>query len=290
MADLPAARVNPGRPFSKGGVDYAGPFQLSRSKGQAISTSKGYLAVFVCLATKAIHLELAGDLTTEYFLGCLTRFIGRRGRPLELWSDNATNFRGANNELRRLFLESKLDWQKVQNTLVEDRTTWHFIPSSAPHFGGLWEAGVKSMKSHLRRITGSRKLTYEEFSTLLVEIEIVLNSRPMIPLSSDLDVLTPGHFLIGSALTSNPQLSSTNETLDTLSHWKLMRGIRDHFWRRWSRDYLNTLQQRSKWTRPSSNLRVGDVVIIIDPSLIGPRGRWPLVRVVTIKTQSGTYT
>ncbi|XP_043462857.1 uncharacterized protein LOC122498921 [Leptopilina heterotoma] len=199
MADLPAARVNPGSPLSKVGVDYAGPFQILRSKGRGVSSSKGYVAVFVCLATKAIHLELVGDLSTESFLGCLTRFTCRRGRPLEVWSDNATNFRGADNELRRLFLEAETDWQHVQDVLAQEKTMWRFIPPSAPHFGGLWEAGVKSMKNHLRRITGSRKLTYEQFTTLLVEIEMALNCRPLIPLSGDLDdldVLTPGRHSI----------------------------------------------------------------------------------------------
>ncbi|XP_043480098.1 uncharacterized protein LOC122509865 [Leptopilina heterotoma] len=128
MGDLPAARVNPSRPFSRVGVDYAGPFQIARSKGKGISTSKGYVAVFVCLATKSIHLELVGDLTTESFLGTLSRFVGRRGRPVELWSDNATNFRGADLELHKLFLEAKIDWNRVKDILSWYRT--HFYPST----------------------------------------------------------------------------------------------------------------------------------------------------------------
>ncbi|XP_043464231.1 uncharacterized protein LOC122499785 [Leptopilina heterotoma] len=291
MADLPAARVNPADPFSKTGVDYDGPFEVLQTKGRGASSTKGYVAVFVCLITKAIDLELVGDLTTESFLAALTRFTGRRGRPLELWSDNATNFRGADLELRRLFQDAKLDWHKVEDSLAQESIRWQFIPPSAPHFGGLWEAGVKSM--NLRRVAGLRNLVYEEFATLLVEIEMVLNSRPLVPLTGDLEdlnTLTPGHFLIGRALNSLPQPPSSDRNLDRLSHW-------------WSRDYLNTLQKRSKWTRSRPNLKVGEMVVVIDPSLLGPSGGWPigrimkthggpdqLILVATVKTQRGTYT
>lgn len=126
MADLPKERVTAAKPFSKTGVDYAGPFQIRRSKGRGISSTKGYVAIFVCLATKAIHLEVVGDLTTESFLGALARFVSRRGRPLE----------------------------------------------------SVEEAWVKSMKIHLRRVTGSRKFTYEEFATLLEPGNIVIIKDP----------------------------------------------------------------------------------------------------------------
>ena len=232
MAPLPAARVTPSRPFNRTGVDYAGPYHVLRSKGRGTASSKGYVAVFVCLVTKAIHLELVGDLTTESFLGALSRFIGRRGRPAELWSDNATNFRGAHVELRRLLRQAELDWDRVEGSLAQDGIAWHFIPPSAPHFGGLWEAGVKSMKIHLRRVSGSKRLTYEEFSTLLVEIEMILNSRPVMPLAGgidDLNVLTPAHFLVGIPLTTFPQPNTVESNLDQLTHWKLVQGLRDHF-------------------------------------------------------------
>ncbi|XP_058808605.1 uncharacterized protein LOC131674108 [Phymastichus coffea] len=306
MAALPPARVTPARPFSKCGVDYAGPFSMCRNKGRGAATLKGYVALFVCLCTKAVHLELVSDLTTASFLGAFTRFVGRRGRPAEVWSDNGTNFRGAALELRRLLREAEIDWGVVEGELAKDGTSWKFIPPSAPHFGGLWEAGVKSMKRHLMRVASPRRLTYEELTTLLVSIEATLNSRPLIPPAGDLgdiEALTPSHFLIGTSATSYPQTSSANQPLDRASHWELVQAMRSHFWTRWSREYLNTLLQRSKWKSPQPNLEVGDFVILLDPTLLRPDGRWPLgrvtatmpgsdglVRAVTVKTATGEYT
>ena len=132
------------------------------------------------------------------------------------------------------------------------------------------------MKNHLRRVAGPRRLTYEEFSTVLVEIEAVLNNSPLSPLSDgpdDLDPLTPAHFLVGSSLASFPQPSSQDVVLDRLSHWDLVKGMRDYFWTRWAREYLHSLQQRAKWQRPRDNLAINNLVVIIDPSLIQANGR-----------------
>ena len=305
MASLPSARVTPEPAFLHTGVDYAGPFQVLRSKGRGIRSSKGYIALFVCFSSKAIHLELVGDLTSSSFLGALSRFVNRRGKPAEIWSDNAKCFKGADFELQRLLQDASFDWEKVSSNLAEQGIKWQFIPPSAPHFGGLWEAGVKSVKSHLQRIAGPRNLTYEEFSTLLASIEGVLNSRPLTPITGeidDLEMLTPAHFLIGRSLISIPEPIAAT-TIDHATHWSLVKTLRDQFWTRWSKEYLNTLQQRSKWTRPRANLRVGDVVIIIDPALLKSNGRWPLgrviearpgsdnlVRVATVRTETSTYT
>ena len=306
MAQLPAARVTPATPFLKTGVDYAGPFSILRTKGRGVRSCKGYVALFVCLATKAIHLELVGDLTTGSFLGALERFAGRRGRPAEIWSDNGTTFRGANAELNRLRRAAEIDWGLIESSLADQGISWRFIPPSAPHFGGLWEAAVKSTKVQLRRVVGPRRLTFEEFSTLLVSVERVLNCRPLVPLSGDpddLEALTPAHFLTGRSLASTPQPLVADRPLDHAQHWSLVKGIRDRFWTRWSREYLHTLQQRQKWTRRRPNLEVDDLVIVVDPPLLRPDGRWPLgritsvhpgaddlVRVATVRTATGTYT
>ena len=285
MAPLPSVRVIPARAFLHTGVDYAGPFKILSAKGRGIRTTKGYIAVFVCLSTKALHLELVGDLTTESFLGALSRFYGHRGRPKEIWSDNASNFYKADFELRSMLFKAEINWGLVAGKLADQGINWHFIPPAAPHFGGLWEAGVKSVKSHLKRVAGPRNLTFEEFSTLLVEIEMVLNCRPLTPLTGELDdleVLTPGHFLVEGGLSSIPEASTNNKKIDTLTHWKLVRELRNRFWDRWSREYINTLQQRCKWTERRSNLQTGDLVLVLDPSLLLPNGRWPLGRILNI--------
>ena len=184
--------------------------------------------------------------------------------------------------------------------LASQGTEWRFIPPSAPHFGGLWEAGVKATKFHLRRVMGEQLLTYEELSTLLCQVEACLNSRPLYPLSSDpsdYQALTPGHLLIGESPVCVPEPSTAQSAVgaSVLSRHQLITNMRDHFWRRWSDEYLNHLQQLGKWCTRSANLLPGTLVLLRDELL--PPARWSmgrivrthpgddgLVRVVTIKT------
>ena len=284
MAPLPMERVIRNPAFTETGLDYAGPIKLHMSKGRGAKTYKGYIALFVCLCTKAVHLEVVGDLQTDSFIGALKRFIGRRGKPAEIWSDNASTFQGADAELRALLMEAKDAFKEAPNYLSNEGINWRFVPPKAPHFGGIWEAGIKSAKSHLKKVLGSRILTFEEMSTLLVQIEMVLNSRPLIPFSGeidDLDILTPGHFLRGAALNQLPTPIKVPDKIDHLSHWKLVEALRNQFWLQWSRDYLHTLQQRVKWPVSKKNIRLGEIVSIVDASLLKD-GRWPLGRVINI--------
>ena len=155
MGYLPSARITPSRPFSRTGLDYAGPFCVNATKGRGVLITKGYLAVFICLATRRCILALR-------------RFASRIGSATEIWSDNATTFHRADAELRAMFREAELDWPHVKKRLADEGIIWRFIPPSAPHFGGLWEAAVKSAKTHLEKIIGQRSLTYEELTTLMV--------------------------------------------------------------------------------------------------------------------------
>ncbi|XP_048261980.1 uncharacterized protein LOC125385143 [Bombus terrestris] len=216
---------------------------------------------------KAVHLELVTDLTSEAFIAALRRFIARRGFCVTIYSDNGTNFVGANNELRELrnLLQSDDHKVRIQSFLADRRIEWHFIPPNSPHFGGLWEAAVKSFKRHLRRVAGNELLTYENLNTLIIEIESILNSRPLTPISSDpndLLVLTPGHFLIGDALTSFRERDFRDTPSNRLSSWQHIQRIKQHFWRRWHREYLNELNIRNKWSKGSHDIRVGTVVVL----------------------------
>ena len=207
MGQLPSLRTNPARPFLHSGVDYAGPFSVKTWKGRTSTTYKVYLVIFICFATSAVHLELSSDYTTEGFLAAYRRFVGRRGLCATVTSDQGTNLVGADAELRRLFDGASKEFENLRNLLASDHTKWCFNPPGAPHFGGKWEAAVKSAKFHLRRVVGEAILTYEEFSTLLIQIESVLNSRPMCPISddpNDISALTPGHFLTCGPLNSVP--------------------------------------------------------------------------------------
>ncbi|CAB0045245.1 unnamed protein product [Trichogramma brassicae] len=279
MAPLPAFRVTASRPFTATGLDYAGPFALRASKGRGQKSFKGYVAVFTCFATRAMHLEVVSDYTSKTFLMALRRFFARRGLSRRLVTDNGTTFQGAVSELQKMFRAASAFHNEVSAVLTRDEIQWDFIPPRAPHFGGLWEAGVKAFKFHLKRIIGETRLTFEEFSTLTAQIEACLNSRPISPLSADsqdVAALTPGHFLIGSTLLSAPE-PAEEEPLEGLPRWKIAMQMRNHFWRRWYREVLHHMQVRQKWPTVQSGLKLGDLVLITED--MQPPQRWPLARV-----------
>jgi len=279
MGDLPSSRVTPAPPFEHAGVDYAGPFRVTSFVGRGQKAHKVYVALFICFVTKAIHLECVEDYSTAEFLAAFKRFVSCRGLPRHLYSDNGTNFRGADHELQRHF-NSLSKEPSLLCALANDGTDWHFIPSLAPHFGGLWEAGVQSFKSHLRKVIGSRTPSQSEFLTLLCQIEACLNSKPLAALNddpSDMSVLTPSHFLIGRPLISMPEESVLAINPNRLSRWQLVRAMLEQFWHAWSLDYLNMLQRRNKWNRISCNFKVGDLVLVKNPLL--PPNKWELARV-----------
>jgi len=171
MGQLPALRTKPSRAFMHSGVDYAGPFNLKAFRGRGATTYKGYLVVFVCFTTSAVHLEMTSDYTSDGFVVAYKRFAGRRGLSATLRIDCGANLVGADAELRRLFFAASEEFTRIRNLLANDGTVWSFNPPSAPHFGGKWEAAVKSTKHHIRRVVGEALLTYEEFSSLLTQIE-----------------------------------------------------------------------------------------------------------------------
>lgn len=302
MGNLPECRVNPGRPFITTGVDYCGPFWVHyQLRGKR--PHKVYIAVFCCFTTKAIHLEVVTNLTTDAFIGALKRFISRRGRCQTMYSDNATNFVGAKNQLEELStaIFSSSSQEKIGRACANEGIDFKFIPPRAPHFGGLWEAAVKSAKHLLLRTTSTASLTHEELETVVIEVEAILNSRPLTPVSSDahdLTALTPGHFLIGEPLTAQIDTRANQPTSSLATRWKLVSQLKHVFWNRWSKEYLSELQQRHKWRTASSNVQAGQLVIIKEDNV--PVMKWPLgrivktykgpdgfVRVVDVKTSSG---
>lgn len=305
MADLPSARVTPARPFTHTGVDFTGHVDVKLNKGRGVKTSKGYIAIFICMATKAVHIELVSDLSTEAFILAFQRMCSRRGTPQHVYSDCGTNFIGAsrmlNNEYELFEKELSADFfDEISKMKVE----WHFNAPAWPTAGGIWEASVRSMKHHLRRVLGEQKLTYEEFSTLLSKIEACMNSRPLCALTEDPDeffnYLTPGHFLTGSPTMTLPISDYEDDRHFNLrKRWQLTEHMHQRFWKVWSNDYLTSLQARSKWRKPTPNIKKGDIVLVRENNL--PPGKWAMgrvievhpgsdnrVRVTTIKTQFGT--
>ncbi|XP_039285255.1 uncharacterized protein LOC120351528 [Nilaparvata lugens] len=241
MSDLPHFRVNASSVFVHVGVDFAGPFNMKCSSLKKPRVYKGYLALFICLAVKAVHLEYVSELTTESFLAAFDRFASRRGLPSHVYSDNGLNFVGAAKKLSdisKFLADSKTD---IFNALVQREVTWHFNPPSAPNFGGIWEANIKSAKTLLKIQIGDNPITMEEYFTVFSRIESIMNSRPLLERSQDPNetspLLTPGHFLIG-----RPLLQAVEIPLDTTTpvrqRWTHLRRIVQTFWNLWSTEYL----------------------------------------------------
>ncbi|GFS73722.1 integrase catalytic domain-containing protein [Trichonephila clavipes] len=177
----------------------------------------------------------------------------------------------------------KLPDHTLAEFLTNESIEWNFIPPRSPNHGGLWEAGVKAFKFHLKRVVGNAHLTLEEFITILCEIEAVLDSRPLTPLTSnfdDFETLTPGHFLVGRPLTSIVEAQITNINENQLSRWERIKKITQHIYKLWKRDYLNNLQERHKWKFNKNNVSVGTLVLIKDENL--PSTKWSTGRITEI--------
>lgn len=307
MAEHRPCRVNEAvKPFVHTGTDYAGPFKVTLTRARGIRATKAYVCLFVCLTTRAVHIELAGDLSTACFLSAFKRFLSRRGPISRIYSDNGTNFIGARRIIteHQQFLRSKHFKTEFGHTLSENRIDWSLNVPAASHFGGNWEANIKSLKTHLYRVIGEQVLSFEEMSTVLTQIEAVMNTRPLCrTLSSDPCeplALTPAHFLNYTPLKYLPAREVKENRLSLLSRHDLLDKLVQSFWRRWRSEYLHTLQTREKWNTPSNPIRVGTVVILKIEN--APPLHWPLglveevfpatngvTRVVRVKTASGSY-
>ena len=303
MGQLPASRVTKSTPFVISSVDYAGPVLTKRRNQRNPIFEKSYVMVIVCCWSKAVHIEVISDLSSAACLAAIKRFISRRGKILEFYSDNATNFVGANNELLKLrkFMERADQASAMHQFCADQGISWKFAPARSPHFNGLCEAGVKSFKHHFKRVTSGAILTFEELSTLAAQIEACMNSRPLTPISdspNDFIPLTPAHFLIGKPLNLISEPLILDIPINRLSKWQLVQQMQQMFWKRWSQEYLNTLQQRAKWHKNQPNLLPNDMVLVQD-ELTAP-SCWPLgrvlqvhpgadhhVRLATIRTQKG---
>lgn len=305
MGQLPAPRVTAAPPFHHTGVDYAGPFNVKVSAIRNARAVKCYTAVFICLATKAIHIEVVSDLTTKAFLAALDRLFSRRGLSAHIYSDNGTQFHGADNELKQLyaFMQSPQVQHEIVTSLRDKEVTWHFNAPKAPEHGGLWEAAVKSMKHHMHRVCKDALLTFEEFGTLATKIEAILNSRPLTAISNDpndMQTLTAGHFLIGRPLNALPQADQPSVPIHHLQRWDRVQRMQQHFWKRWSQEYLHQLQVRTKRYKERTDIKEGQMVMMhIDNQ---PALQWPIARIIaihpgkdgvtrvaTVKTSKGIY-
>lgn len=278
MGNLPPQRIKPSRPFLHCCLDFAGPFLVNETKFRNRKFVKGYVCVFVCYSTKVWHLEFASDLSTETFLNCLKRFVSHRGLPSSLYSDRAMNFIGADRHLKEIFdnIHKYFECSSGQEYLLSHKISWHFMPAHSPHFDGLHESTVKSFKTLFKKVTWNVSLSLQNMLTLFnkSQVESILNSRPLFPISNDphdLEVHTPGHFFVGCKHTATPQSNVTSLKNTLLSQYTLLQTILQDFWRRWPREYLCTLQSRGKWNRSRANNIVPGSLILLRDELLLPQ-------------------
>lgn len=282
MAELPADRVNPNRAFLYVGVDYAGPIEVVERYKTRSNKRKAWIAIFVCLVTRAIHIDVVTEYSAVAFIQCFERFVARRGHCRRLYSDNGTNFVGAYKELKSAFKE----WHQpgAKDQIHSMGTDWVFMTPAAPHQNGISEAAVKSAKFHLSRIMGKLCYTYEHLLTVLIKIEAVLNSRPLYVIYDDPTeptVITPGHFLIFESFVLPPPIASPPQTSNPIKNLRAeQQRALDSFWKVWRAEYLTSLMQRKKWAKEREQLKVGQIVVIFDentkPSL------WPIGQIVEL--------
>jgi hypothetical protein len=219
------------------------------------------------MATGATHLEAVTSLSTAAFITAFDRFTSRRGLARDIFSDNGTNFVGANNELHRILKEIE---REIGEKLQEKSIRWHFTTPLAPHAGGIYESGVKSMKHHLVRECANRSFDYEQFSTLLCKIEAIVNSRPLTALSDDPDdfeVLTPAHFLIGRSLIAKPEQNFIPVHTNRLDRYNQLQQLQQKIWSHWYHDYLHQLQTRPIQFREKNEFHLNDLVLLKDSNL-----------------------
>ena len=282
MADLPKDRVTPAPPFTYTGVDYFGPYMIKEGR----KGLKRYGCLFTCLASRAVHIETANSLETDSFIQALRRFIARRGPIREIRSDNGTNFVGAKTELQQAVYE--MNNEQIRSRLHLEGTDWIFNPPSASHMGGIWERQIRTTRKILTVLLhehGSR-LDDESFRTLLCEVEAIINSRPLTFASSDpddLNPLSPSNLLtMKTSVVLPPAGVFQRADVYMRRRWRRVQYLANLFWTRWKREYLPTLQPRSKWNSPKRNLAVGDVVLLKDDNC--PRSVWPMGRVISAES------
>lgn len=281
MSDLPVERVTANEPpFTYTGVDCFGPFYTKKGRSQV----KRYGVLFTCLTIRAIHIEVADSMSTDSFINALRRFIARRGQVKVIRCDRGTNFVSGERELR----EAINEWNQalLHQTLLAKGIDWYFNPPHASHFGGIWERQIRTVRKILVAVLKEQTLTDDSLVTLMCEIEAVINSRPLTTVSSDyqdLIPLTPNNLL---TIKGDSMIVGKFDSSDVYCkrRWRHVQYLADVFWSRWRREYLSGLQIRQKWNTQKSNLKIDDVVIVVDEA--SPRCHWSLGRVVKVNTDT----
>ena len=271
MANLPEVRLESAPPFTFCAVDYFGPWHIKEGRREV----KRYGVLFTCLASRAVHLEVASSLSTDSFLNAYRRFVGRRGPVRQLRSDQGTNFVGAKNELQQAL--STLEHEKIRQELVKNNCDWVDFKMNVPEasrMGGAWERQIRTVRNVLASLLAQHaaQLDDETLRAFMVEAEAIVNCRPLIvdTINSPQmpEPLTPSHLLtIKSKVILPPPGEFQRADLYSRKRWRRVQFLVNEFWVWWRKDYLQSLPPRQRWVATRRNLRVGDIVIIKDDNL-----------------------
>ncbi len=281
MANLPEDRLEPSAPFTHCGVDYFGPWLIKERRREM----KRYGVLFTCLASRAIHLEVAKNLETDSFLNALRRFLARRGPIRVIRCDQGTNLVGARNELKEALKE--MNKNKVKDFLLQNECDWIEFQTSVPaasHMGGSWERQIRTVRNVLNALLNQSgtQLDDESLHTFMCETEAIVNSRPLTATNltspNGSEPLTPNHLLtMKSRVLMPPPGEFLKEDIYLVKRWRRVQYLVNQFWLRWRKEFLCSLQQRQKWTTPRRNVQVGDIVLLSDDNV--PRNHWRMGRV-----------
>ena len=275
MADLPPERMHPNAPpFTNTGIDFFGPFFVTVKRSRV----KRYGCLFNCLTTRAVHLEVCHNMDTQSFLCAFSRFIARRGRPHTIFSDNGTNLTRASKELKEEI--KAFNKNQINTKMIQHGITWKFQPPHASHMNGVTERLIRTVRGVLSGLLKPAPLKDETLLTLFTEVEYIVNSRPLTATSEDIEdesALTANHLLLLRPTSNHSPRTGTGSSC-LLKRWREAHYLANAFWKRWSRDYLSSLQMREKWQRPHASVKEGDLVLLVEEHT--PRGQWPLARVV----------
>ncbi|XP_075154780.1 uncharacterized protein LOC142228279 [Haematobia irritans] len=277
MGPLPEDRLRAFvRPFSYTGLDYFGPVMVTVRR----SREKRWVALFTCLTTRAVHLEVAHDLSSDACLLCIRNFINRRGIPVQIRSDNGSNFVGIRKELGAE--QNFIDFTQINEGVKPLGIKWKFNTPSDPSAGGAWERLVQSVKRSLYAVLKEHSPRPETLYSLL-ECENIVNSRPLthLPVTPDEpEPLTPNHFLLGCPnSTQTPAPFDPKQNL-LRKQWRILQNLKNALWKRWVAEYLPELTRRAKWCQPTHAISSGSLVLICDSDL--PRSKWRRGRILRL--------
>ena len=278
--------------FAVVGMDLLGPQEIKDDviKRGPKRYKKVWIVVFTCLSTRAVHIDVATDYSTESILHTVRRLMAFRGDVRKIVSDPGSQLVGASRELS--------DWRKGwdEEELIKFGATknlqWDFIMANSQHQNGVTESMVKQVKAvqkSLLRALGETKLTLNEMFTLLAEVGNLVNERPIGAKSNDrsgTEYLSPNSLLLGrcSARISSgpfqPENVSTDDPKAAQTRFLLVQAITTQFWKIWIKNYFPTLLIRQKWHVDRRNVSVGDICLLKDSNAY--RGEWRLCEVASV--------